>query len=108
MKVLHILNELKFSGAEIMYTNAAKIFQDLGCELTVLETSSSYGEYAPYFEEAGYKVIHKTYPTNMKKKIQYLVCHIVPIELESNQYIQFIAYLNLIGIRIFCIYYKES
>lgn len=71
MKVLHILNELKFSGAEIMYTNAAKIFQDFGCELTVLETSSNYGEYTPYFEKSGYKVIHKTYPTNLRKKIQY-------------------------------------
>ena len=62
MKVIHILNELKFSGAEIMYVDAAKSFQEKGCELYVLATSDKEGEYAPYFAKAGYKVLHKRYP----------------------------------------------
>jgi hypothetical protein len=33
IKVIHILNELKFSGAEIMYVDATVVFQQLGYEL---------------------------------------------------------------------------
>lgn len=62
MKVLHILNELKFSGAEIMYVAAAPVFQKLGCELSVVNTAKDLGEYASFFENAGYKVYHWWYP----------------------------------------------
>ena len=58
MRVLHILDELKFSGAEIMYVAAAKLFQDLGCELYVVNTANHLGEYTPFFKEAGYTVLH--------------------------------------------------
>lgn len=61
MRVLHILDELKFSGAEIMYVAAAKLFQDLGCELYVVNTSDHLGEYTPFFKEAGYTVLHWPY-----------------------------------------------
>ena len=44
MKILHILHELKFSGAEIMYVDAAPIFQKLGCELAVVNTAPHLGE----------------------------------------------------------------
>ena len=62
MKVIHILHELKFSGAEIMYVNAASVFLEKGCDLTVIATSEKLGEFAPYFVQAGYKVIHKPTP----------------------------------------------
>jgi hypothetical protein len=71
MKVIHILNSLKFSGAEIMYVAAAPLFQQKGCELTVVATAAELGEYAPYFENAGYKVLHKPYPP-MKKYLKRL------------------------------------
>lgn len=71
MKVLHVFNELKFSGAEIMYTGASQIFQELGCDLTVLETSSAYGEYSSYFKKAGYNVIHKPFPKKIVQRIRY-------------------------------------
>ncbi len=58
MKILHVLNELKFSGAEIMYVDAARIFKELGADLYVLNTSEKLGEYASNFEKAGYKVLH--------------------------------------------------
>lgn len=64
MKVLHVLNELKFSGAEIMYVDAAPELQRMGCDLSVLTTMTTGGEYAPYFERAGYKVYHKPYTTH--------------------------------------------
>ena len=71
MKVLHILNELKFSGAEIMYVDAAPIFQKLGCDLSVVNTATHLGEYASYFERAGYKVLHRPYPKGIIKKWKY-------------------------------------
>lgn len=61
MRVLHILDELKFSGAEIMYVAAAKQFQDLGCELYVVNTADRLGDYTPFFREAGYTVLHWPY-----------------------------------------------
>ena len=62
MRILHALNELKFSGAEIMYVDAASIFQTLGGELSVVATGNEQGEYSPYFERKGYTVYHKPYP----------------------------------------------
>lgn len=73
MKVIHILNELKFSGAEIMYVDAASIFQAKGCELTVMATANRLGEFAPYFEKAGYQLEHYPMPPlkNYFKRIKY-------------------------------------
>lgn len=71
MKVLHILNELKFSGAEIMYVDAAPVFHKLGCELAVVNTAPHLGEYASHFEKAGYKVYHWSYPKSYVQRWQY-------------------------------------
>lgn len=73
MKIAHILYELKFSGAEIMYVDAAPVFQKKGCELMVVAGSPQLGEYAPYFERAGYKVFHKPFPRlkNYGGRIKY-------------------------------------
>lgn len=71
MKVIHFLYELKFSGAEIMYVDAAPVFQKLGCELAVVNTAPWLGEYAPEFETAGYKVYHWPYPKSYKGRWQY-------------------------------------
>lgn len=61
MKILHVFNDLKFSGAEIMYVNAATIFRDKGIELFALSTGNGQSEYAKNFENAGYKVLFKHY-----------------------------------------------
>lgn len=71
MKIIHFLHELKFSGAEIMYVDAAPIFQKLGCSLTVVNTATQLGEYAPFFEKSGYKVLHWPYPQSYIKRFQY-------------------------------------
>ena len=42
MKIAHILYELKYSGAEIMYVDAAPIFLEKGCELS-FEQRPKYG-----------------------------------------------------------------
>lgn len=71
MKILHVLNELKFSGAEIMYVDAAPVFKRLGCDLSVINSANRLGEYAPYFEKAGYSIIHHPYPCNYLKRWIY-------------------------------------
>ena len=62
MKVIHFLAELKFSGAEVMYVDAAPLFRRWGVELYVVNTAKELGEFAPFFEKAGYKVLHWPYP----------------------------------------------
>lgn len=73
IKVIHILHELKFSGAEIMYVDAANVFQENGCLLSVVATANNLGEFAPYFLEKGYKIYHKPYPAlkNYFKRLKY-------------------------------------
>lgn len=73
MKVLHVLNELKFSGAEIMYVDAAPVFQKKGAQLFVLGTASDIGEFADHFKNAGYNILHKPLPPlrNYFKRIKY-------------------------------------
>lgn len=68
MKILHVLNELKFSGAEIMYVDAAPIFKQLGAELYVWNTSLNMGEFAPFFERAGYTSCEKYIPSSFFKQ----------------------------------------
>jgi glycosyltransferase involved in cell wall biosynthesis len=62
MKLIHIFNSLKFSGAEIMYVDAAPFFQEKGCELTVMATASELGEFAINFKQAGYSILHEPMP----------------------------------------------
>lgn len=84
MKVLHILNELKFSGAEIMYVDAAPIFQEIGCDLSVLATANEVGEYAPYFERSGYQVYHYPMPS-LKKYVNRIKFYIQIIKLLKKE-----------------------
>lgn len=85
MKVIHILRELKFSGAEIMYVDAAPIFQEKGCELYVVATADKIGEYAPHFKNAGYHVLHKPYPKflNIVRRLTFIINFIKYITKEN-------------------------
>lgn len=58
MRVLHVLGELKPSGAETMLVAAAPLFQANGIEAEVLSTGPATGPYAGRFEAAGYRVHH--------------------------------------------------
>ncbi|MDR2038780.1 MAG: glycosyltransferase [Bacteroidales bacterium] len=84
MKVIHILDELKFSGAEVMYIAAAPVFQDLGCELSVVNSNKNLGVCASLFEQAGYEVFHKPYPSSRFKSISY--CFQFIRFLKKNRY----------------------
>ncbi|NGY37401.1 glycosyltransferase [Flavobacterium sp. XN-5] len=84
MKIIHILHSLKFSGAEIMYVDAAPFFQEKGCELTVMATATELGQYAPFFERAGYKVMHHPMPP-LKRYIQRIRYYNVIIKLLKKE-----------------------
>lgn len=58
MRVLHVLGELKPSGAETMLVAAAPLFQANGIVAEVLSTGASTGPFAGRFEAAGYRVHH--------------------------------------------------
>jgi Glycosyltransferase len=69
MRILHIFYEIRYSGAEIMYANAAPLFIKNDCELLAFNTSEFLGEYSSVFEKNGIKVFHKPF---VKKKSQIL------------------------------------
>ncbi|MDV7140202.1 glycosyltransferase family 4 protein [Maribacter sp. TH_r10] len=64
MRVLHIFNELKFSGAEIMYANAASLFQKKGVEMLVLSTGEQIGDFLPQFEAENIEVHYRKLSIN--------------------------------------------
>lgn len=100
MKIVHKLQELKFSGAEIMYVDAAPVFQKKGCELTVIAGASNLGEFAPYFERAGYEVIHRPYPRlkNYIARIKYYRKFIKYLKEESFDVVHIHSHGSMWGI----------
>jgi glycosyltransferase involved in cell wall biosynthesis len=58
MKVLHVLNTVRFSGAEQMLFSAAPVLLADGMEHTVLSTGDTLGEFAPRLRERGYRSAH--------------------------------------------------
>jgi glycosyltransferase involved in cell wall biosynthesis len=58
MKVLHILNELRPSGAEVMLRIAAPFWSEHGLECALLSTGDEPGPYAPELAAAGYRIHH--------------------------------------------------
>ena len=68
MKILHILNRIEFSGAEIMLNEAAPFFISKSIETHILSTGCDVGPYSSELIESGYKVHHISF----KKSPQYL------------------------------------
>lgn len=58
MKVLHVLNELKPSGAETMLRSAAPYWKKHGVSCEILATGAVEGEFAENLRTAGYPVHH--------------------------------------------------
>lgn len=53
MKVLHLLGELRPSGAEVMIALATPLWRSLGCDVHVISLSEKRGEYTEAMEQAG-------------------------------------------------------
>jgi glycosyltransferase involved in cell wall biosynthesis len=58
LKVLYILNEIGFSGAETNLRIAAPCLKKGGVELHALSTGAVRGDYAPILNNAGYTIHH--------------------------------------------------
>lgn len=58
MKVLHILNELRPSGAEIMLVAASTHFQSQGIDAGIVATGASTGPFADTLARHGYRILH--------------------------------------------------
>jgi glycosyltransferase involved in cell wall biosynthesis len=59
MKVLHVFNEIKFSGAELMYVKAASFFQKNGIEMYAISTGQNLGDFATEFTNNNIKVFYR-------------------------------------------------
>jgi glycosyltransferase involved in cell wall biosynthesis len=57
-RVLHVLNELKPSGAETMLAMAAPIFSRCGIQSDVFVKGEETGPYADVLESCGYSILH--------------------------------------------------
>ena len=64
MRVLHLLNELRPSGAEVMLCSAAECFGHSINSADVLATGDAVGSYAQRFSAAGYTVHHLPFRRN--------------------------------------------
>ena len=64
MKVLHILGELQFSGAELMLYTAADKFGEEDLEITILSTGEKEGIYGRHFRNLGWSVLHIPFRRN--------------------------------------------
>ncbi|MDD2476107.1 MAG: glycosyltransferase family 4 protein [Dysgonamonadaceae bacterium] len=102
MKIVHILHELKFSGAEIMYVDAAPVFQKKGCDLMVVASAPQIGEFAPYFERAGYKVFHIPFPRlkNYIGRIKYYRRFIKFIKKENVDVVHIHSHSSMWGMAL--------
>lgn len=61
MKVLHVLAELRPSGAEVLLRSAAPFFRDNGVDGEILATGEAVGDYAPVLQAAGFRIHHIPY-----------------------------------------------
>jgi len=66
MKVLHILNTLRPSGAETMLRLAAPYWLEKGLELSILATGEIIGPYSGELENAGFKILHLPFSKTFK------------------------------------------
>jgi glycosyltransferase involved in cell wall biosynthesis len=74
MKVLHLFNEINYSGAELMYANAAPIFQANRIEMLAISTGINLGNFAEVFEQKNIKTYHwpiHSQANSLFKKIKY-------------------------------------
>jgi glycosyltransferase involved in cell wall biosynthesis len=104
MKVLHILNELKHSGAEVMLRQAFGRFSRHGIESHVLSTGENVGEYASVLQETGYTIHHipfRKHPMffvalyRLLRRERYPIVHLH----TETAFIWYVIALNLAGVK---------
>lgn len=66
MRVLHILNELRYSGMEVMLSEAGPYFQSRGYESHILSTGDVLGDYAPILASRGFCLHHIAFRRDLR------------------------------------------
>jgi len=66
IRVLHILNELKLSGMEMMLLNSYSEWENNNIEIDILATGRNAGEATKKLESVGYRIIHIPFVENKK------------------------------------------
>jgi len=69
MKILHILSELKFSGAELLLASASEFLNKNGNTNIILSTGEEVGVFAPYLASRNFGIHHLPF----RKSFKYLV-----------------------------------
>lgn len=69
-KAVHIFNELKFSGAELMYHSAAKSFKTHNWSIIAVSTANQIGEFSANLKAVGIESLHLPLP-KFRKAYQY-------------------------------------
>ena len=71
MKVLHVLNDIKHSGAELMLYSSYPMFKDNGYEFTALATGRNRGSFAGRFEEIGIRIEERPLVKSVKLPLKF-------------------------------------
>ncbi|MBZ9728692.1 glycosyltransferase [Salegentibacter sp. JZCK2] len=94
MKVLHILNELRFSGMEIMLINSSSEWKKYNVETTILSTGERLGEAAEKMEHIGYEIKHIPFSKNkissflvFRQYLKHNKFDVIHIHSEGNFFI---------------------
>jgi glycosyltransferase involved in cell wall biosynthesis len=88
-RLLHILWELRYSGAEVMVYDAKQYFESRGLQGAILARGPEFGPYAPTLARAGYPVEHlpaRRRPGSFVELYRYLRQHpadVVHLHLEG-------------------------
>ncbi len=96
MKVAHLFNEINFSGAEIMYAQAAPLFLKQGFKLIAISTGKNIGNYVEQYTEANYTVEHQPLPVGRFNFINF-----------AKYYIKFYHYLKQESIKVIHIHRSD-
>jgi glycosyltransferase involved in cell wall biosynthesis len=104
MKVLHILAELKHSGAEVMLQQAFERFSEHGIESHILSTGKDVGNYASVLQQTGYKIHHIPFDKHpaffiaVKKLLDREKFSTVHLHTETA-FIWYVLLLNCCGVK---------
>lgn len=66
MKILHIMNELRFSGAEMLLESGGAYFNQHGITNVVLSTGDDVGEFAENLKRAGFEIAHIPFSRSLR------------------------------------------
>lgn len=61
MRVLHLFNEINFSGAELMYMDVADYFREKNVMMYAVGSAKNFGNFIDNFREKGIHTVHKPY-----------------------------------------------